>query len=289
MHYLKAKAAFYWICATIFGKVPYEDKFGLRYYIWKDTRLISTILTGVRTDDTGVIFHICKILDALVARKTQITCFDVGAYIGVISLAMASKMTGKGRVFAFEPSQTNYRRLVGNIELSGYSIIFPKNIGILDSVEDEVLLQITDDPGNTFIITSNQLSTCKAEKIIEKIRADTIYEFCKRHKIECIDILKIDAEGTDDKVLIGAKHLLASGLISYIICEFDQDTRCGDQCLSILDAYGYEILFIVRNGDCLVRSLDNYPFGQYKPPLNLLAISPRAPLFLRGEGLDIRS
>ena len=35
-----------------------NDKFGLTYYVWKDTRPIDTFLNKIRTDDTTVILVI---------------------------------------------------------------------------------------------------------------------------------------------------------------------------------------------------------------------------------------
>ena len=76
---IKAKAMRWY--ATLFGKVPFRDRFGLRYYLWKNTRLRSTILQGVRTDDTGVIVQVFRILERLATTKSEIICFDVGAFM----------------------------------------------------------------------------------------------------------------------------------------------------------------------------------------------------------------
>ena len=69
--YLKAKAKLYWYYATLFGKVPFRDNFGLRYYLWRNTRLHSGVIGGVRTDDTGVLVQLFAILESLVERRAK--------------------------------------------------------------------------------------------------------------------------------------------------------------------------------------------------------------------------
>jgi hypothetical protein len=86
------------ILAKVFGKVLFKDKFGLKYYLWPDTRIDQACELGARTDDIGAIYQINKIMDRI-SDKSEMTCIDVGAFIGVISIAMVSKMSGRGRVF----------------------------------------------------------------------------------------------------------------------------------------------------------------------------------------------
>jgi len=288
--YLIGKGILLQIWANMFGKVRYKDKFGLRYYLWKDTRIKSTVFSEARTDDTGVLFVIFRIVDRLMLKKKRIMCLDVGAYIGVISLAMSSRMNNKGEIFSFEPSKVNYRRFADNVKLNGFSNISCQHVGVSDYVEDNVLLQVMDDPGGNFIIKDNSAMSgyYSDESVQEKIKTTTIDNFCKTKGINCVDVLKIDAEGYDHKVLAGANNLLKSGSVYYIICEYNQGEKCSEECISILESYSYDFFFIVRNQDFLVRTIDKYPFDYHKRPLNIIAISPNAPHFLKGNGLDIR-
>lgn len=54
----------------------------------------------------------------------------------------------------------------------------------------------------------------------EKIKLQSIDNFCKKNKISKIDLLKIDTEGHELKVLEGASSMLKKGSISYIQFEF---------------------------------------------------------------------
>lgn len=287
--YLSIKARLYSVHASLFGKVPFTDKYGLRYYLWNDTRLTSTIAQGVRTDDTGVMVQVFQILDALAETKKEIICFDVGAFIGVITLAMASKLQGVGKVFAFEPSTKNFARLVENIQLNRYPNVFPQHVAISESV-DEAVLTLTEEPGKCFLVAKSEFSGDSAgedEFAYENVRTDTVSQFAERNAIESIDLLKIDAEFADDRVIAGSHRLLETGSISYVIFEVNAGCEYSQDALDLMDSHGYESFFIVRNGKQLVRDLNNYPMDTHKPPLNALAISPNAPAFPGGEGLDV--
>ena len=48
----------------------------------------------------------------------------------------------------------------------------------------------------------------------------TIDEYCKEHSIDSIDFVKIDTEGYDYKVLLGAKDMLKQNRIKYIQFEY---------------------------------------------------------------------
>lgn len=53
----------------------------------------------------------------------------------------------------------------------------------------------------------------------EKIEIITLDDYCKRNRINNIDILKIDTQGYENKILEGSKLILKKGVISAIECE----------------------------------------------------------------------
>lgn len=58
----------------------------------------------------------------------------------------------------------------------------------------------------------------KMVKII-KVKTNNLDNFCKQKKIKNIDILKIDTQGFEDKVLLGAQKLLRENRIKFIQLE----------------------------------------------------------------------
>ena len=77
-------------------RLLFKDGYELSYYIYKNTRPEDTFKNGVRTDDTTVLYVIDKILTSDELTNTNsINCFDVGGYIGVITLLMSKKLHKK--------------------------------------------------------------------------------------------------------------------------------------------------------------------------------------------------
>jgi hypothetical protein len=85
----------------------------------------------------------------------------------------------------------------------------------------------------------------------------TLDEFCKQHSVEVIDLLKIDTEGHDLKVLQGASRLLAEGRITLIQFEFNEMNVYSRVFLR--DFYemlhGFSLFRLAQNG---LISLGNY-------------------------------
>lgn len=59
----------------------------------------------------------------------------------------------------------------------------------------------------------------------ERFDLNTVDEYCKENSIDRIDFLKIDAEGFDYKVLLGAKNMLKNNKIKYIQFEYWEGVR----------------------------------------------------------------
>jgi len=175
----------------------------------------------------------------------------------------------KGVVFSFEPFKKNYFRLVENIIYNDISNIVPLRIALSDSI-GIALISKGEHSGSESVI---QNGNNKIYNLSEKCFTTTMDKFSLTFGINNIDLLKIDAEGFDGKILEGGEGLLRNQKIDYIIIEYNQDTECTSKCMDIFDRNNYDVFYIVRNSGYLVKELNEYPFDTFKPPLNLLAIS----------------
>ena len=134
-----------------------------------------------------------EIQDVLRAHiRPGVVVYDVGANIGMLSLLIA----GMGaRVYSFEPSPKNYRRLVVNLGLNPSLSIHAQNAGASDS---ERTGHLTDN-GSMSEVSDHGLQ-------IRLIRLD---DFTYRDGNAEPTFLKIDVEGHAAKVLAGMPRLLA--------------------------------------------------------------------------------
>ena len=251
------------------GKVLFKDKYGLKYYLWSNTRLRDTVLnTKVRTDDTGVIEVSNVILSELKKDDKALVCFDIGAFIGVISLAMAKSLNGVGKVFIFEAFYGTFKRLFENVkELNACDNVHLFNTAISDQV-GMASVHLIDNAGGTYIDKPSESSVSTLVTTIDCI--------ANCFEINRIHLMKIDVEGVDDKALKGASTLLKKGAIDYLIIEYDSKMGIGEKISQILNQYNYMIYFIVRNGNQVLADLEEYKVRYSKSPLNILAVSPTA-------------
>ena len=91
--------------------------------------------------------------------------------------------------------------------------------------------------------------------------------------IEFIDFLKIDAEGFDLKVLMGAKETLGGGHIGVVQIEYNspwaQTSSTLAEAMRILRGYGYDVFLLKRNGLYKIR----YElYGEYFGYSNYVAV-----------------
>ncbi len=255
-------------------KILFKDKYGLSYYLYKNTRPKDTYKIGVRTDDTTVLYTIEKILKSSISDNNKvINCFDVGSYIGVITLMMSKslqKNKKKWRIHSFEPSKESYLRLKKNIELDPFATnIKLNNVGVLDKDGIQILKTNLKNPGQNNLI-SNVIQN-NEDVINEEIRVINLRDYMNQNEINSISICKVDTEGTDNLVIKGLYQHLKNNTVDYFILEYEELSF--ENLKNLLTTNGYSIYYMVRNENILVSSLSNYP-KHSKSLLNLIAVSP---------------
>ncbi|MCL0050753.1 FkbM family methyltransferase [Dehalococcoidia bacterium] len=163
---------------------------------------------------------------------------DVGAHIGKYTMTMGRRLGSRGRVIAFEPDCDNYRVLEKNISLNRL-----KNVILLNKAlwgeKGKLKLYYPHDPndkdtGNTGASTV----VCHANWKHRIVEADTLDNVLKELGIESVDLIKIDVEGAEIKVLEGAKETLKQS--PRIIFESLDDEKMS-KMWNILGSYGYKI------------------------------------------------
>jgi FkbM family methyltransferase len=79
-----------------------------------------------------------------------------------------------------------------------------------------------------------------------EVETDTIDDFCLRHEIGRIDLLKMDTQGAELLVLEGAERMLADGAIGVIYTEMQfaelyEGAGQAHQIIGKLGAFGYRL------------------------------------------------
>lgn len=268
-------------------KFLFKDGYGLSYYIYKNTRPEDTLKNGVRTDDTTVLYVIDKILTSNDLTNTStINCFDVGGYIGVITLLMSKKLHNKKKnwkIHTFEPFKESYSKLKENIKLDpfNYNIIL-NNVAVSNESGFAILETYKEKPGENQLYLENLKKS--PNKYNENVKVITLKNYISDNAIKNINICKIDTEGSDYFVVKGLSEYLNKKIVDFFIFEYQSDNF--EKIYSLLNLNGYKIFYLVRNEDILVSSLKNYP-RICKSLLNYIAVSPdKIDNFIKKFNLD---
>jgi len=145
------------------------------------------------------------------------TLVDVGANVGYFTALGAQIVGPDGRVAAFEPSPYAFGRLSAMVLENRFAHVDCVNAG-LSNASGQLKLYLGKDSHNhspTMVPHENTSETSVAVQVLDLEM--------ERLGIERIDLLKIDVEGYEQKVLAGACRLLLERRIKAILCEFNEE------------------------------------------------------------------
>ena len=153
---------------------------------------------------------------------------DIGANLGIVSIVLAKKNPGI-KIYAFEPLRENYENLLKNIELNGIdkNIITVENKAVTkDGRNINMSININNRGGSSIsdVISVNS-SMSKENCGIESI---TLEDIIKKYKIDKIDLLKIDCEGSEYEILYNTKEDILKN-IDYLVGEFHENKDLTDE------------------------------------------------------------
>ncbi|MGH9967622.1 MAG: FkbM family methyltransferase [Pyrinomonadaceae bacterium] len=126
---------------------------------------------------------------------------DVGSYLGLYTLALAKRVGETGRVFAFEPNRGNYRALKEHVILNDVA----GNVSIVQAAvgERNGYADLKCNLDSSYIDGAIKILPEEQDSSVRCLTLDGFFEGAK------LDLLKIDVEGYEEKVLEGAKCLLS--------------------------------------------------------------------------------
>ncbi len=180
--------------------------------------------------------------------------FDVGANVGTYTQAVLKAFGSATHVHCFEPSGHTFGLLRDAIGNQPNVVLHPFGL----SEQEETLRLHYDAPASGLATLyreslahhNTQLDTS------ETIELKTLDDVCRQQHVGHIDLLKIDVEGHEYKVLLGAHDMLAAGAIGAI--QFEMGPGSISARVYFRDFYEllsprYNLFRIVKNGLAPVR------------------------------------
>jgi FkbM family methyltransferase len=181
---------------------------------------------------------------------------DVGANVGYFTLLMGLISGPRGHVVAFEPGDENVQRLRANLALTGL-----ENVTMVETAASAQPGELTffinsDNAGGSALWDPAQYPgnvKCQENPLPLRIQATTIDAEMERLGLDAPKLIKIDTEGAEHEVLKGARKLLATGKVPYIVAElheFGLDKMGSSQMelRGFMAQFGYETFAMYNNG-----------------------------------------
>jgi FkbM family methyltransferase len=172
------------------------------------------------------------------------TFIDVGAHIGQYSL-LASRIVGaNGTVHAFEPDPSTFELLVENMRsLANVSV----NQIALSNEKGSAELFL-GDVAHVAFNSLRPLSSCGTGKHCS-VATLTLDEYVASRRLAKVALIKMDVEGAEMNVLLGARELLTGLNKPRIVLELNQNALrqfgCSqDMVKDLLREYGYDLFAI---------------------------------------------
>ena len=143
---------------------------------------------------------------------------DVGANIGYYTLIFAQLVGSSGKVFAFEPEPKNFEILKKNIEINNYQNIVAEQ-KIVSDKSGIVKLFIAEHG-----IVGHRINQQKSSQKFIEVESIILDNYIKKLNLDNkINFIKIDVEGSEPKVLEGAKEIMQKSNQLKIFTEFNRE------------------------------------------------------------------
>ena len=122
-----------------------------------------------------------------------------GAYFGDQAIPVAYNIKGSGVCHTFEPNKNNSDLIIENAKLNGLTNVLINNLALWNKSNEKLIFEGEDALAST--VAANTTS----ENVLHTI---TIDDYVIQNKVGHINLLMIDVEGSEIKVLEGAKEML---------------------------------------------------------------------------------
>lgn len=163
------------------------------------------------------------------------TFIDIGSNIGYYSLQASLAMENEGQIIAIEADPYNVIKILKNQKLNDI-FFYVEQIGVGDKFEDSMFYRNNlGHSGSTFIQSETFI-----EGEITKI--EPLNNILKKYKLDKIDIMKIDIEGFEYRVLNKYFEETDSIKPSFILIEINNGYKSSLELPNLLIYNGYEVV-----------------------------------------------
>ncbi len=241
MRTLSARCRAFWVRRIVRRPVVFRDRYGLRYSL-EPTDDLALYFTHRGWFEEGEQEFCRRYL------RAGMTVVDVGAYIGVYACFLATLVGPQGRVHAFEPFPRSFERLTENIARNGLTNVFANRQAVFSGHgAQSIYIYAPPFESLSSLVHAEQSRTGGMLRSGTRMVVDTISldDYCGDRGIPRIDLLKLDAEGAESKILEGAQVLLREERVGCLLFELGKNAKT---LMESLKRDGFHLFMIAANG-----------------------------------------
>ena len=236
---------------------------GVRLKLYGDSRLCEMLYFDQFEPETR------RFLDAYL--RSGDVFLDIGANVGLYTIAAARIVGAEGAVHAFEPCSQTFSRLTENVRINALPHVFCHRLALSDT-NAEAQLSIAKDGFDAWnSLGKPYMGEDGGQETVQTVTLDS---FVSQHRLAGrITAMKIDVEGWENQVLAGAEKLLSAPNAPALCVEFTEQAAqlAGSSCNALyqtLERYGITMFTVSDTPETVIPFANCDPF----PNVNLLAL-----------------
>ena len=237
----------------------------------EESRSLIHLADGWSGHEPGTV----KVVEALIALGE--TVVDVGAHIGLLTLPMANAVGAGGKVYAFEPQPRMALALRRTLEVNS----------LLDRVEINAVAVGAKVATANLHLSENAMSASlypvEASTGVIAVPVTTLDDALAN--VSNISLIKVDAEGAELSVLLGARHTLSSNNNAVIIAELGATHLTRTSTLltdwfAQFQKFGFQVFYEIRDQPPFLRAIEDIKVLQGVYSVNILFMRADKPFTL---------
>ena len=236
---------------------------GVRLHLYGDSKLCEMLYFDQFEPETRCF------LDAYL--RPGDVFLDIGANVGLYTVAAARIVGGGGEIHAFEPCSQTFSRLEKNVRLNALPRVSCHRLALSDT-NAEAQLSIAKDGFDAWnSLGKPYMGEDGGQETVQTVTLDS---FVAQHRLAGrITAMKIDVEGWENQVLAGAEQLLSAENAPVLCVEFTEQAAqlAGSSCDALyrtLEKFGFQMFTVGDTPESVIPFALCDPF----PNVNLLAL-----------------
>jgi len=221
--------------------IPWYDDLRVIMYLGND---LSFCLYVAGTYEPNEFMFLAQML------HSGITFLDVGANDGLYTLFASRRLGPTGRIIALEPSRREFARLERNLRLNDITNALALRLAASDH-EGTATLRLAGF-GHEGMNSLGEIGYSYPQAASEEISLITLDSLVEKHQLARIDVIKIDVEGAELKVLQGAHAILSTHKPVILLEIFESVLKhqgaSREAVLQHLESFGYRFFVFGSTG-----------------------------------------